>query len=373
MRIKLLSPLLVGGRKLTGQLMESLPYIPGEVFKAAVARYIAKNCVVPVKEKQNWVSFQNQRECSQCPLADLCRDFPSLSFSNGYPILAGKKVLEPAPLTARVCKYNGSHRLFDSLKTLIHNTEVGECPDCLEQKEEKVRTERAKGFMYRDKESKAYFPASLIKYYRYLTRTAIDPYRQVAADGQLYTMKVLDGDLEFEFYALGGVEALSPGMELQVGGRLTYGYGRVEVVRVDRADGDSPEAVLRRLEKFNKKEGPVFIPLLLVSDLLPGNRALEEIFQEVCPEGEIHCRYLETSWWRGFDTSGWAEKRKPLELRVNMGSVVVLAVPREAVTEELVRRLVEQGFAGVGEKREWGYGRFRVMHPVHLAEGGKRQ
>lgn len=50
---------------------------------------------------------------------------------------------------------------------------------------------------------------------------------------------------------------------------------------------------------------------------------------------------------------------------ISRGSVVVFSLPKAAVTEQLMNRLVELESEGVGERRAEGFGSLTVCHPIH--------
>lgn len=376
-RLKFISPFVVGGIKRVSNYIESLDYIPGNVVRAALARYILNNCpyydpdeVVMVNGtyRTNWVYFKDNPKCSDCRLKMLCQKFSNIRISFFYP-----KDAVVIPSTWMVCKANPQHGFVDCL------TQESRCTRC---EGGRGRVEFVSGLL---KDGIKY---SVVK--SFVTRTAINRYTGTAKDGSLYsllavsaTSKDQNGRYEenvFEGHMWGvAPQDLKAIDELRIGKYTSVGFGRCSVITEDeRTDICDVGRVIALLEDFNakykthnkiKEETTRYFAIKFTSDAklnfghidLDGYMTTAQ-YKEAWLKAlgidldiQVEKVYAEVFNFRGYDTSKVGEdKRESAVHMVEKGSVIVFK------TSLGFDRVVEyfKSIEGFGEDTQDGFGKF---------------
>jgi hypothetical protein len=250
-KLNFASPFIVGGIKQVSNYIESIDYIPGNVVRAAFARYILNNCfyydpnevvIVRGSKRKNWVYFKDKPKCAECRVRALCQKFDRIKFSFFYP--EATKVI---PSTVMVCKINPQHGFIDRL--------IQE-PKCTKCEGGRGRVEFVSGFL---KDGKNY---SVIK--SFITKTAINRYTGTAKDGALYSVLAVsatykDKDYEDNVF-VGQIQGLTPeelGVidELRIGKYTSVGFGRCSISVEDEGQDIllDVKKVVQRMEEFDAK------------------------------------------------------------------------------------------------------------------------
>jgi hypothetical protein len=254
MKVKLLfaSPFIVGGIKQVSNYIESIDYIPGNVVRAAFARYILSRCVyfdpndiVEVNNvpKKNWVYFKDKPECHECKLKSMCQKFGDIEFSFFYP--EGAEII---PKTMMICKTDPQHGLIDQL---IHK------PECVKCRGGKGRVEAVSGYL---KEGRRY---SVVK--NFVTKTAINNYTGTAKDGALYSLVAVSATERADDATHGmsknvfageiegvGTKDLSSIEELRIGKYISVGFGRCRISPQPEEKFHDYERLIKLLHNFNQ-------------------------------------------------------------------------------------------------------------------------
>lgn len=367
-RLNFHSPVILGGRKIATNYIESIDYIQGNVLRAAFAKYILNNCkefyeneIVNIngEKKKNWVYYRDREGCISCKLRNLCQKFSSLKFSYFYP--EGADIL---PLTAMVCKYDESHGYIDVL------THKRECPVCREG----GRVEGVTGYI---KDNKKYNVKKT-----FLTKTEIDNYTRTSKDGQLYSIVAVsetsDNKNAFTGYIFGlDKEDLKVIDELRVGKYISVGYGKCTIEPIDEKD-KSREDILNQLKEFDDKYKSLdfndadnkfnYFAVKLVSDAkvdvnIDFSRyyttdEYKKLWQDVLKidkKFEIYKMYCETFNFRGFDLSkNSINIREEPVIMLEKGSVILFR------TQEPLDNALDYftNIKGLGNENENGFGDF---------------
>ena len=380
--VTLKSPIVPGGRKPTGQTIQSIQHIPGGLLRGAVA--------------DRWLADSGDGE----PDDDFRKVFLSSDagiFRNCYP---GTSVL---PATAIGCKdFAGfpaaddtdKHDIFDTLLERLVAEEANmlynpSCPHC----DDNGRVEAQSGFYARSDEGCKERTLNT----RLLTRVAINRQRKVAADELLYNLNAIDPlSVDGEQISLYGsaripsalVSKMADTLQKQVqrlGGGSSRGLGRVCVKVERRGDADPLEqrishfnAALKRiwqtyscLPHVNREafDGTYFSIALQSDAILQENWQSSmiltaEMFQEM-----TGCR-AEVTLIRSFASydyvSGWNAAwglPKETDLITRIGSVFVFHVPDIDTWIPALKTLEE---VGVGNRRKEGFGQILICDRFHL-------
>lgn len=399
--ITLRSPLLLGGRRTRLDDNPSTDVVSGAVMRAAVAQAILAECPYPGTDAYppRWVAYRDREACPACRWRGWCRSFGQLTFEHLAP--AASAVL---PLTARRCKDRPrEHGLRDSLLEILRALEAGdgaprwECPACPGGA---GRTEQVRGL-----QAPAGGGWEALRLARTRSvRTAMDPVRQRAADGRLYSVTpILPWQRRGERWErqafVGAVHAPAPlepldGRDVALGARTTSGYGDVEVRMAEGEAPDDAQAAVARVRTLNERldallagrprahlwlavdlqtEAVVPARALEASAELPAPARLRHLLLDPLappPQLEVDHAWLDWSPWRGWDTREHVARRKSPVLRLHAGSVLVLRAPRAAEAEVLAWvAAASSGPLGLrlGAETADGFGRARCTHPFHLA------
>lgn len=352
-KINMMSPLLIGGQKLNSNYIESIDYIPGDVLRAAFARYILNHCkayrgkeTIDGVERINWVYFRNHNSCSNCRFKNICKNFSNIKFGFFYP-----HGTAPVSLTQMVCKNDESHDIVDSLTYV----KAQGCAKC------KGRLEYTKGFL---KDNKIYKTEKAIH-----TRVEIDRYTKTSKDGRLYTLVPL---IEKEF--IGEIENIRAEDlklfdELRIGSYASSGYGICKLEKLNDTSKDNK--LLDYMKKFSTaykntnsvKDEKNYFALILKSDArvdfqgLDGYKTTEqykELIKSILniKEGyDLEKVYMETNVYRGYDTSKVGDTREEACHQISKGSVFVLSTNKKF--EEVIND--HKGFT-IGKETLNGFG-----------------
>lgn len=273
--IRLQEPLLVGDRKTDSTIVESMTYIPGSVLRAAFARAILAQCpyhepaVNPKSGRYYWVEYHDQSMCMHCPWRFWCRHFGEIIFGQATPAGA-----QTRPFTAMECKACADHPRVDTLidqlirhtiarrgRTEYHAETPIVCTVC------GGRMEAATGFLPADGRN---FDDSPMVLRRLVEQAGMDNGRQIAMDGQLYSLRVISEVVyrqgqasQAEFVARIRLPDSAEGCELHdqtvwIGARTAQGLGKATITT--RTLEDQPgtgngrtNSVTGRLAEFNEE------------------------------------------------------------------------------------------------------------------------
>jgi CRISPR-associated protein Csx10 len=392
--IKALAPLLVSERRPDGQFRPSSSYIPGAVWRGALAQ-----------------QFINEGRESSDDFRALFVDADAPLFRNAFPALdvAGNGAEQyegsrPLPATAYSCKAEGGferHGVYDSLLDRLcceeFDVPVPYQPRCNHEEHARhddagTRVEAFSGFHVNSKKSVS--PPTHLT-----TRVAINRRRKVAEPNLLYSPLVIsetDGEKNPTVFCASLVvgpnkramanRALE-GLEY-IGSGSSRGFGHVKVV-----PDDLPEDGLdKRVSDFNARArerwrlwkqveprreplhtpdtGTFFTVLLLADAILrpdgwtPSARLTPDILGEELQDATL-LRCYATAEYRGGWNTAWGLP-KDTELVARMGSAYVYHTPRKADDQSLLQALGDLETKGVGERRVEGFGHVRVCDEFHL-------
>ena len=380
--IILQSPIVPGGRKPTGQVIEAVHHIRGGLLRGAVA--------------DAWLAASESGE----PDTDFKELFLGDSagiFRNCYP---GSSVL---PATAFGCKDFGGfptvdgedkHGIFDTLLERLVSEKVDQlydpkCPRCGDD----GRVEAQKGFYT---QSNGSYEKRAVNT-RLLTRVAINRQRKVAADELLYNLNAIDplsaNDKKVSLY--GSARILSALVDKvtgtlqkrvqRLGGGSSRGLGRVSVKVKRRDDMDALE---QRIDNFNKELKKVWdayscLPYVNIeafdggyfSIALQSDAILEENWQrrmiltarmlqemaDCTADVELIRSFASYDYVGGWNAA-WGLP-KETDLATCMGSVFVFQISDIDAWVPALRTLEK---IGVGSRREEGFGQILICDPFHL-------
>ena len=380
--VTLKSPIVPGGRKPTGQTIQSVQHIAGGLLRGAVA--------------DRWLADSENGE----PDDDFRKVFLSSDagiFRNCYP---GASVL---PATAIGCKdfagFAGAddkdkHDIFDTLLERLVAEEANvlynpSCPHC----DDNGRVEAQSGFYTQSDEN--YEKRTLNT--QLLTRVAINRQRKVAADELLYNLNAIDPlSVEGKKISLYGsaripsalVSKVADTLQKQVqriGGGSSRGLGRV-CVKVKKRDDTYPleqrisdfnAALQRKWETYSRLphanieafDGTYFSIDLQSDAIFQENWQSSMILTAEMLQEMTGCTAEVTSIrsFASYDyVSGWNAAwglPKETDLITRIGSVFVFHV---ADIDTWIPALKTVEKIGVGSRREEGFGQILICDPFHL-------
>jgi len=306
------APLFFGKHTSKNNFRDTLDYIPGETFRAATAKAITGK----FGQKDNSL------------------DVDKLSISAFSPIGA-----IPTPLTAKQCKYQKAHKVIDTLAQLLHDEHTkGEptdfrCPDCGGE------MERPSAWLT----TEGYSKFELDK--RISTHSAIDSFRGVAADGQLFSRRYISPSDDLKFTGYIAVKAeLKKYKRLQIGALQSAGYGRVcveylpEPISDDIAIREIKERIVAFNELLPERANAYYIPILVLSDVLipEGISKWEKLFPKFTLYKIIASTRQVRRVYTGDDES---RSHYDFRLQLNMGSIFVLK--EKELTDDVLKRLIK--------------------------------
>ena len=379
--VTLKSPIVPGGRKPTGQVIEAVQHIRGGLLRGAVANA--------------WLVDSESGE----PDADFSQLFLSDSagiFRNCYP---GPNVL---PATAVGCKdFAGflaiddveKHGIFDTLLERLVAERAGllyhpSCPHCDDR-----RVEAQSGFYT---QSDGLYERKVLNT-RLLTRVAINRQRKVAADELLYNLNAVDplsakgtevsmcGSAWVPSALVSKVADTLQKRVQRLGGGSSRGLGHVRVKVKRRDDTNSLEqcisdfntALQQMWETYCRLpnvtidafDGTYFSIALQSDAILEENWQKSMILTAEMLQEMTGCK-AEATLTRSFASydyvSGWNSAwglPKAADLITRMGSVFVF---RTTDIDAWISSLKTLAKIGVGSRREEGFGQILVCDPFHL-------
>lgn len=394
---RLRSPLCIARRPTApGQPIETLHYLTGTVVRGG--------------NSNRWLQgqlYDDLPPAEQKTFRELFLN-PAVTFRNGVPLPGGstQATIEVVPHTMWKQKYDetgwvneNGMGVSDYLKTFLCNESV---PDGMERF----------STSFASREGRRYTSKDLKPPTRLITRTAVDSRRGTARDGFLYTLEALETGQRFRGIISGPEQLLAQlqavglreNQALSMGQGRTRGMGEVTIEKVEELaapdlEQEQAQAVenvkrfthmvrdcaspLRDEDGNSLNDDTMLLPVVLESDvLLRDNYLLPS--SDPQPFATLG-RYLplsatlntqmvlhragvvqSTTWIGGWDAIRGVP-RSP-QLAVMMGSVWTFRVP-SAHLDEAVAWWLRAQQEGVGERRNEGYGRVRLCHPMHLMEG----
>lgn len=414
------SPLLLGRRRPTSLLAETLRYVPGAVLRGAVAEVLLAECA----------AREHIFDHAHCPVREAC-DFYQLFggpkqivFENAYPVSDEFSVSLPLPATARSCKKHpgfleaGKSRPHGIRDVLIRQYAWEEawlpadraprtqpsappyledflCPAC--GSEQDVLSE---SFRFYSRLAEGPYQTVKVPVQR-MSRVAINRRTATAEEGLLYTLEAISEKQVF-FKGMVIVEDIQKTLLLSTLERVTAlgsgrsrGLGQVKVTAKEATEKFSPD-LAERLARFNNlmaeerafhrrvkaalgtqeanlDNRPLwFFTVDLVSDALLPHDGLPMARLEADMVAEAlgvdsEAISLARAWARQHVVSGRLAAGLPraTQLAVQMGSVFLYRV-QDFSQADLLPRLQLLEAQGIGRERERGYGRILVCAPFHL-------
>ncbi|NWJ97030.1 MAG: CRISPR-associated RAMP protein Csx10 [Chloroflexi bacterium] len=370
--LEALSPLSLSDRKPDSEFRRSQSFIPGRVLRGALAGYLRSSGKAALFE-----------QLFSTPEGQLLNHF-----GHAMPTDEKFRAGYNAPTTARTCKHDTKHGVFDTLIDLLVYEErlrskgrngpiyAPECPNCRGRLEALVRLLIEQG----DGKYESISPPEG----RMLTRVAINRRRAVAEDSLLYSPLVINEGAKFQARiklqdsasASDLFDFLEHTPEFHIGGGRSRGLGLVRVVSLEARAYDvekSAREIQKRVEAFNKKLNEK----LQVEDkeklyLTLGARSELALAGEVW-QLETELKDLEASVVRNFvgitQRSGWNQAwglMLDTQLLVTAGSVYVLSVShRVSGQKDFYQKLADLEHNGLGEGQSIGYGTIAICEPFH--------
>lgn len=206
--IEVQTPLMISAFR-EASILHSLNYVPGVAIRGSLANLLLAEC--PESKAQyhfhpNWPPVEREK----CPFYRVFYALEAPVFLNAYPGLARPAL--PLPATAHSCKLYGGfksaglnqHGVFDTLisqAVFEQALERGQPlpyiyePKCWECKDGDRKTEAISGRFYMPRVGKY---TSTKPFVRRFSRTAIGRGRATASEEQLYTLEVVDEEMELD-------------------------------------------------------------------------------------------------------------------------------------------------------------------------------
>ena len=262
------SPLLLGGESNEAYYRTTRSYIPGSVLRGAVAQAALATCAHDSDEPHAGCAYGRLFGTLAAPVFEHL--YPTTRSAREFPL--------PAPLTARSCKYHPGfksteredeerHGVGDVLirqtvyEQMLHSALPAPYRPCCPEGECHANVEPFDGFMTVADSGRL---DSIAVPVRRTSRTAIDRRRGVAADGQLYTIELIEpsdadghqttfrGRVRAEPEQLALLERWLPEVTA-IGSSRTRGLGRVAVQVQTPSETVDPFLPLEeRLATFNQ-------------------------------------------------------------------------------------------------------------------------
>ena len=368
-RIKALSPLLIGTKSSQSNFRTTLQYIPGAVVRASLAAMLLTKDGDNENSKINWVSPSG----GNGNFPTLRKAFSDIKITQFLP-----ENYRFPPLTAVKCKFDCCNHSHDTLCKYI-GLKYNEWVHCGE------RPERVKGFIRNDNGECVEDPLTMV-----VTRSAINRFTGTSQDEMLFSIEVLTPPVEFArpFEFTGTIsgsfnlDELKCVVEdgLNIGGYQTAGYGKCEVKIGDPiSDSNIEESLGSRIKLFGNR-----IPITLLSDAfvklkVPDDKSEEgflaayqkALFPEPLEAVTLVKVFAQHTQWRGFDTSKKTGYLKKSMRIIKAGAVFILEASEW--TEDLISRLADLHENGICLEKDDamnGYGQVCVADLYHLKNGG---
>jgi hypothetical protein len=353
-KITLNSATLLAAGPTTGNLRETLAFIPGNTVRGVLAR--------------RYLDLHDG-----CANAQFHKLFLAEKVRYGFATLEGS---QPIPASARSCKYHdgfvrdGGHGVADLL--LAAQGQTLSCPGCGQP------VDYFRGYW----DAAAY--RQCVPNTRLATRTAIDARLGKAKTRHLYTQKVLEEDQAFyatletddEDLAARLKDLLKAPFSTRIGTGGSRGQGWATVESAARPAANCPDT-RQRFRYCQKKAGKPVLAVTLLSDALFSDDYLRDTtrfpleslskygidpkqWQTAPPDAKA---YVETRLVHGFDGEPVYLPRVP-RLAVAAGSVYLFQAKAEA-TDALAIPNNNDGLVWIGERNDEGYGLAVLWHPFH--------
>lgn len=387
--IYLKSPVCIAKKRGTGNVLETIDYIPGSTIRGSMAMYYLERYGIWDSDKRLYILPEDKK-------TEFNHFFNSnaVCFNNAYP--EGAKII---PLTASSCKYqrgfyNGREDYHGVRDTLIELTryeltggfdrdKFDYCAEC----ECKAPMDRFSGYY---EESRAAFEQVIVSK-RLIVRTAVSDTFEKASSGQLYTTEVLnEGQIfiaELNKETFDKLKPIFNNAVLRIGIAKNRGLGEVEV-KIWENGKDEKYPLAEKLKGLNDKINK-FVPdklffsvtlhsdTILLDDILRFKSTIEikdliDSAPEITDEkAEILNKFR---LLRGFLSthivSGWNIALKlPQEdvVAISKGSVFLFMADNlsEEDKERLINVLDNIEQSGIGECKNKGFGRIRFCDEFH--------
>lgn len=370
LRIQTLQPVCLA--LASGIRTQSANFVPGSTLRGALAAAFIK-------------SYNRQDQRFDPFFLKNARFYPLFIQSNPY------SRSRPLPLTAVTCKnYSGfkteasvdtsqAHGIKDTLLALLNhqNTEhiCADCNDDMEACEGDLEYYEGSRPLYRRVSVKT----------NLITRTALSPRRETAAERLLYQMTVLDEDqifgglitLKDDATEQAFMEFLTTQQTLRLGAARTRGQGLVEVTECDLTGRflDTETALRDRLDGFNHlvNSSDTHFALTLQSECIARDTLLRYA-QRITPDilgreinQALQNSNLKLAVAKAEYVAGWNTHHgmpKPTALAIRRGSVFVFST--QLPMNNLVPLLLKLSNQALGERQTEGFGWISVCDPWHL-------
>jgi len=363
-KIVLQSPVLLAATPPTFNLVETLPFIPGNTLRGIFARKYLET------GNANDMLFQQL--------------FLSTDVKFGF---ARRDGAQSIPLSARSCKYDGGFR---------HDTDKHGVVDLLLAGDGEIRCSYRRspnrdvcnqaidyfqGFW-----SSAHYQKVSVET-RLITRTAIDPSRGTARTSQLYSQRVLEEGQTFcatveapDELAVHLAGLLTLPFTARLGTGTSRGQGWVTVSLGDAITLNWDPVAVRfaEFQKRDTKERRLLAVTLLSDGLFHDDYlrdttapSLEDLrslgIEPVQWNAKFAKAYMDTRLVFGFDGEPLSLPRQP-RLAVVAGSTF-LFVAQDSISQPTLPS--GQGIGWIGDNNREGYGQVVLWHPFHLWPDGK--
>ena len=325
-------------------------------------------------------------------------------FSNGWPVAtaAGSQTWV-VPRTAWTPKYghpgwqgDENDGVYDILIKLLRD----EPPDDLLKEHDPHNTLDRLNHTFASQDGTAW--CALTTRQRLMTRSALTPIesrhssaqagRGTTMEGQLYSFSALETGQPFVATITGPTDLLDtlidtccqPDTVLTIGQGRSRGMGQVAIERIDEEVLSTPrnaETLTQAIHTFTDRIAPdgewAYLPITLLSDVIMRDRylhpcssgdpihTLAHYWTDAPPQMQLKTAIQQTYWTGGWD----AIRQMPREpqLAIQQGSVWVYQIPREEA-RAAVQWWLRVAQAGLGERRNIGFGQVYLLHPMHQEE-----
>ena len=413
MTVTLKSPVCIARKRGTGNVIETLDYIPGSTIRGALA-------MLYMKQKGDYNAKDNIWQISEPSRQEKFKKLfnsDNTRFGNCYP--EGAKVI---PFTASSCKYHpgfspitdDQHGVLDTITGIAQYESSVSSPD-YEILKKYERCEECQSVMdrfggYYQKNGGDYNLVKVSK--RLIARTAIMESLETAQPESLYTLEVLnekkkEGKIfkpqEFigEFETDEAFDILANLLEqnniIRIGSAKSRALGEVEIKLEGEDEQNFELSISDRLNELNeelKDLGRYFFSVTLHSDTILRDEILRFkstldtcdlvetlenlptppsndicIFKQTVSFFQHHRNWLSTHLVTGWNTA--LKLPKEDEVAITKGSVFLFCAdipPTDEQKDNLTKMLCLIEHAGIGERRNEGFGKIRICDEFHLEE-----
>ncbi len=389
--MNLKSPMCIAKNGNTGNVIETVDYIPGSSIRGALAaHYLEKNGVWNLSRRMYLLPENKKTEFKQL------FDSDEVCFNNAYP--KGAKVI---PLTASSCKYKKGfyhkktikekeqHGVWDSLFEFVKYELMGEfnkgrfdeCEDC------KAPIDRFSGY-YLNNSGVEFEWVKIPK--RIIARTAINDTFETASSSQLYTIEVLNEGNEFiaeiNERTFNLLKPIFDDIKVRIGLGKSRGFGEIEIKLWKKEKKES--LINLRFDGFNDElkkitNNKYFFSLTLHSDVIlldnflrfkstiEINDLIDSITISEDDKNILYKFKLLRCFLSTHIVSGWNNALKlPQEnaMAISKGSVFLYMsdhLPAEKEKASLINMLDKIEQYGLGEYKNKGFGKIKVCDEFH--------